>query len=747
MANQIRFALTTASDSPNNHQRQDNEPSKGFACDPCRRRKIKCGKNHPCSQCLSSFHDCTYSEPVRKKRKTVSEAKIEFLEGRLKAIEGSSRSAIGPEAATDLCTPGDSSVGLRTPKQSTDEAAAVNTRGMPLAAKPCARIYQFAEKGDLEFQGYSADRTFIQGFKHELGDWAFDSPHKRVPTSITVSGLFDTSRRPVDIILPPRDIANKLVEAALDAQILFSIIHRPSFNNLVTLIYSLDKSNYGTQEWRFLALFYAVLAYGSLFVDLGEDEHDVLSQGAHYYEKSIRLQDFADCRDLVSLQAIIFKILFVLATTRVFTCYTYISAALSVALRMGLHRSFTNHQDLISREIGKRVFWALWILGNDIASGCGLPKLLSHEDIDQDVPIEVNDIYIEQGKIMQQPEGEFRPVAVANVYRKLHIIFQGVTKHIYSEKRFSTFQQDSVVSYSISMDTFKRIEEDLRQWGRETPDYCAMAKDVESPQLLTVQFSLCISYAHAQLYLYRPFLRHFMMSAGDSNPPDKLNPSWLATICIQACENIIMLCDDMYRQGLLGGGNWLVSRALFSSTLTLFYVMLTSNDTHQTRAISRCLALGRKVGDRLSKRSVPGQRWKVMITIMIATLPSSSRHVQERLLELENKIPDLTLYRAEQRNPDYSYSASLWKQALNLLGSDSSAADQLKWLAPHLLEAIGHERPQQVAHVAILEASDLEGCDLSDGGVNNTYSNDMPLESAGIDFGNIDEFLDLQNWL
>lgn len=106
-----------------------------------------------------------------------------------------------------------------------------------------------------------------------------------------------------------------------------------------------------------------------------------------------------------------------------------------------------------------------------------------------------------------------------------------------------------------------------------------------------------------------------MTCAGDPNLPENKNLTWLATICIQACENIIMLCDDMYRRGLLSGGNWLVSRALFSSTLTLFYVVLTFSDTPQTRSISRCFALGRKVSDRLAKRSVPGHRWNVMMTV------------------------------------------------------------------------------------------------------------------------------------
>lgn len=150
---------------------------------------------------------------------------------------------------------------------------------------------------------------------------------------------------------------------------------------------------------------------------------------------------------------------------------------------MGLHRSFINHQDLISREIGKRVFWALWILTNDIAASCGLPNLLSREEIDQESPIEINDSYIESGQILQQPKDEVCLVAIANVYRRLHMIFQGVIKHIYSEKRLNTLQPGSMGRGSVSMDKLKGIEEELHQWVRGMPYHYALGNNVENSPL------------------------------------------------------------------------------------------------------------------------------------------------------------------------------------------------------------------------------------------------------------------------
>ncbi|KAJ6021172.1 hypothetical protein N7540_006676 [Penicillium herquei] len=536
---------------------------------------------------------------------------------------------------------------------------------------------------------------------------------------ISVPGLFDTSSRaPVEVKLPPKPIAIKLVEAALDGQILFSIIHRPSFDSLFNLVYSLKESDYSVHERRFLPLLYAVLAYGCLFADMdvvdGMDQLDTTElSGTQYYEKSRELQDIADSKDLISLQAVVFKILFLLVSSRVFTCYTYIITALSLVIRMGLHRGFTNSQNFISQETSKRVFWALWVVASDTSIICGLPMLLNYDLIDQESPVEVNDIYIEQERISQPTSNEFCYVTAANTYRRLQIILQDVTIHIYSENRVIEGHGVGIMSHAVSVETLKSLENDLKSWALGLSDYLKLGNSFDSRQILTTQFTLSIMYAHAQLYLYRPFLQHFMKFNESTNSPDHVNLPWLATLCIQACENVIMLCEDMYRP----------------------------------------------------------HRWKVMMTVMIATLPSSARHIQERLNDLETKLPDIELLEKEGKEADDSYTETLGHQALNLLNSDSSTADKLRWLPPHLLDAHGLDSLQTAGSLSpswrmipqsklamlghIQEPYGIAALDPADEYLfddNNELN--MGLDPLGLPFGggeggfgNIDDFLGLQNWL
>lgn len=211
--------------------------------------------------------DCTYSEPARKKRKTAMSDRIDFLESRLKAMEAKQASGSSDHNTADLPRPSDLSA--VPPRQSTDGASGAR---MSITH---ANIYHTVHKGAVEFQGISSDRTFIQSIYQQLGLWADDISQTRLPV-VPVTGLFDTSSRPpVDVKLPPRDTAKRLTEAALEGQTLYSVIHRPSFEAMFNLVYSLDEADYSVHEHRFLPLLYAVLAYGCRCVSSGtETEND-----------------------------------------------------------------------------------------------------------------------------------------------------------------------------------------------------------------------------------------------------------------------------------------------------------------------------------------------------------------------------------------------------------------------------------------------------------------------------------------
>lgn len=57
------------------------------SCVTCRRRKVKCDKNNPCSHCVRAKIDCVYPGPGRAPRKSRKPPDAELLE-RLRRLEG-----------------------------------------------------------------------------------------------------------------------------------------------------------------------------------------------------------------------------------------------------------------------------------------------------------------------------------------------------------------------------------------------------------------------------------------------------------------------------------------------------------------------------------------------------------------------------------------------------------------------------------------------------------------------------------
>lgn len=78
-----------------------------------------------------------------------------------------------------------------------------------------------------------------------------------------------------------------------------------------------------------------------------------------WFQVSRQLMDATACRDLVSLQALLFMIMFLQASAKLSTCYSHIGIALRSAVRMGLHRSVSNEFCPIEKETRKRTFWVI----------------------------------------------------------------------------------------------------------------------------------------------------------------------------------------------------------------------------------------------------------------------------------------------------------------------------------------------------------------------------------------------------
>lgn len=189
-----------------------------------------------------------------------------------------------------------------------------------------------------------------------------------------------------------------------------------------------------------------------------------------YFRAARQMMDITDCRDLVSLQVILFMILFLQSSANLSTCYSYIGIALRSALRMGLHRNLTGNFNPIERELRRRIFWIVRKMDTYVSALLGFPLLLSDDDIDQELPIEVDDEYITKDAVHLMPPGTTSLYAAVNAHTRLMGILAKIIKYIYPSKGLEkSAQGGTTASYVISNAKIRDIEQDLADWLDKLP--------------------------------------------------------------------------------------------------------------------------------------------------------------------------------------------------------------------------------------------------------------------------------------
>ena len=158
---------------------------------------------------------------------------------------------------------------------------------------------------------------------------------------------------------------------------------------------------------------------------------------------------------------------------------------------------------------------------------------------------------------------------------------------------------------------------------------------------------------------------------------------------------------------------------------------------------------------------------------MVATIPANAQHIQERLLEYDNSLPDLMFFEAEDKVADDAYTASLGEQSLSSFSSRSPVDIRKQGLSPYRLAALkfglssndnpttatatpkstfgipttGEMQYSQGSAPILGSRERLEaGGEIVENSSDSALS-DLRFDIDGVGFGDMDDFLDLQSWL
>ncbi|MCJ1479485.1 hypothetical protein MMC13_008171 [Lambiella insularis] len=625
------------------------------ACDECRRKKIKCDGKQPCTHCTVYSYECTYDQPSNRRRNPAPQY-IEAIENRLHQAEALLKTVLPDVNLNDPNFANAIPHNLQRPASSTFRTQGGTTAGPKGASATAASTCGDAEndsllesmvrrtgtldlddRGNWDYHGHSSGLIFLRRMKEQFGDLMGQAeghgstflqtrPEARVidsPSSAIASPM--SCNIPNVQALPDKACGLMLSQNALDdACALMRFVHQPTYYAMFNRIYDTPPEQYGNEENKNLPLVYAVMAVGSLF---GKTEKSKLElegyesatdQGFKYFRASRQLMDIADCRDLPSLQAIIFLTMFLQSAARLGTCYTYIGVALNSAIRMGLHRSFTTAFNPIELETRKRVFWQIRKMDFYVAALLGLPLMLSEDDIDQDEPLEIDDEYITIDEVLPMPPGQISLFAATNAHTKLTVILQKVVKYIYPLKGSGRGPEQSSTAYVVSHAKIREIEHDLQLWMEKLP-MDLRPSGSETPELARVQQLLRLAYAHVQMILYRPFL-HYVTQSYHTGKVDKRSYA-CAAACVSVSRNIVHITAEMKRRGLLIGAYWFTMYTTFFAILALAFFVLENPNSNTTHDILRDALEGKEILASLAKRSMAADRCTVTLAGLFDQLP------------------------------------------------------------------------------------------------------------------------------
>jgi hypothetical protein len=213
--------------------------------------------------------DCNYAERSKKRRRKVATVEqMKVLEDRLKTMEHYMTMALPTITGANQDI---NRLNLNHPSPSSAFRAAQTPDTRPLEEVPGkAKTRHGLEHSEIGFHGISSELAFLGSMRDKLGDGIeVGKTFRSKANQNNMPRLFDPAPTLDDhACLPSRARAQELIDVGLDAFPLMYILHRPTFDKRLDLIYTLDPKDYTLEDSRFLPLLYSVMALGRLFTNL-----------------------------------------------------------------------------------------------------------------------------------------------------------------------------------------------------------------------------------------------------------------------------------------------------------------------------------------------------------------------------------------------------------------------------------------------------------------------------------------------
>ncbi|KAG0087337.1 hypothetical protein BGZ92_007411 [Podila epicladia] len=389
-------------DNDHDHEHENEQPNDGGApvkrkrltqaCDPCRKKKIKCDGNKPsCANCAKLDVNCTYLPSMKKRGPR--QGYIELLEKRLDKMEQLLQhgpSAVAPEFLESRNLLGSR---YRRGNRSTSPTADEDKDQHRHKAGPDTRYFGTTS-------GYSSQHTEYD----RQNDPSKNQVGPKYSSQATLPGK-DRPRNPLYGIkdeIPRKDVLDHLIELYFDSLYFqMPIIHPGTF---------MRQYKEGKVPPNLLNALCAAVARFS-------NHPDVVTTPAFLagepFATNLRgmLVDSIDVPTVSNVQALLFLSMYEYGAARGPRAWMFGGMAVRQAQELGLNREdsspvFYLKGDWVMRETRRRTFWACFIMDVLASSSSGRPRMMDERDCEVLLPSEDHDWYDERPVVTEMLDDE-----------------------------------------------------------------------------------------------------------------------------------------------------------------------------------------------------------------------------------------------------------------------------------------------------------------------------------------------------
>jgi hypothetical protein len=387
------------------------------SCVTCRKRKVKCDKTHPCTNCNRARIECIYPAPGRAPRKVrkIGDGRDKELLERLRRLEGVVKN-LGVEVP-DGEEPKDEE------KDAGETARATADTGRRTGPEPKSRWVEESSKGRLEQrfgrlvvnEGRSRyiNNSFWANLSNEVEDLKGilnqssddedpDSPNDNGQAIGNHHGfIFGLSSQNVDMLSlhpVPQQIGMYWQAFKENVDPLVKVLHIPTFDRTIREAASNLANLPRALEALLFTIYYGAvtsLSGEDCLARFGEGKPVLLARYRFAIEQALARANFLITEEIVVLQALVLFLMCLRRNSYARVIWTLTGLVVRIAQTIGVHRDGV-HFGLkpFDVEMRRRLWWQVCILDTRASEDHGCDPTITEQSFDTKMPLNVNDVDI-----------------------------------------------------------------------------------------------------------------------------------------------------------------------------------------------------------------------------------------------------------------------------------------------------------------------------------------------------------------